>query len=150
MPKLRPLPERAPISSPAVTEVVPQQRPPHGFQKGHKRFGGRGRNQQNVVSRDVRSAIVAGLNAAGGGNMADYVTRVALADHRVGVAMMSLVCPKAIDATVHHEQVLLTVEDLDASLLKAGLPRSSEIFKIDYKNTVIDDEVEEEEIFPKK
>src|SRR6476659_3017264 len=127
MPRLR-----AAKRTPAVTEVVPQQRPPHGFQKGHRRFGGSGRGQQNIVSRDVRSAIVAGLNAAGGGNMADLVTKIALQDHRLAVAMMALVCPKAIDAVVRHEPVLVTVEDLDRSLAAAGLPTSSEVFKLDF------------------
>ncbi len=65
--------------------------------------------------------------------MADFVTKVALADYRLGVAMMSLVCPKAIDATVRHEPVLVTVEDLDRSLVAAGLPTSNEVFKLDYR-----------------
>jgi hypothetical protein len=30
--------------------------------------------------------------------MADLVARIALKDHRLAVAMMALVCPKAIDA----------------------------------------------------
>jgi hypothetical protein len=134
MPRLR-----AAQSTPAVTEVVPQQRPPHGFQKGHKRFGGRQRGQQNITSARVREAIILGLEAAGDGNMADYVTKVALADHRLGVAMMALVCPKAIDATVRHEPVLLTIEDLDRSLAAAGLPGTSEVFKLDFSTGPIEE-----------
>ena len=135
MPRLR-----AAKRTPAVTEVVPQ-RPPHGFQKGHKQFGGRQRGQQNITSARVREAIILGLEAAGDGNMADYVTKVALADHRLGVAMMSLVCPKAIDATVRHEPVLVTVEDLDRSLIASGLPPTRQVFGIDFRgsDTVEDD-----------
>ena len=55
--------------------------------------------------------------------------------------MMALVCPKAIEASIRHEeQVLLSVEDLDRSLVQAGLPKSQEIFRLDYKGTPIDAE----------
>jgi hypothetical protein len=106
-------------------------------------MGGRTKGQQNALSRNVREQIIAGLNAAGGGNMANYVTRVALADHRLGVAMMSLVCPKAIEANIRHEeQVFVSVEDLDRSLTEAGLPPTKEIFALDYGPREQDEEAE--------
>ena len=76
--------------------------------------------------------------------MADYVTRVALADHRLGVAMMALVCPKPLDVTVHHEPVLVSVEDLDRSLNAAGLPSTAEVFKISYDRGPVEDIAEAE------
>ena len=67
--------------------------------------------------------------------MADLVTKIAVQDHRLAVAMLGLVCPKAIDATVRHEQqMLLSVEDLDRSLASVGLPSSREIFQLDYSS----------------
>jgi len=92
------------------------------------------RGQPNVVTRSVREGIIAGLNAAGGvGGVADYVTKVALQDHRLGVAMMSLVVPRQanIDVT-RNEQMLVTIEDLDRSLLASGLPMTREIFALDF------------------
>jgi hypothetical protein len=76
--------------------------------------------------------------------MANLVTRIALQDYRLAVAMMSLVCPKAIDATVRHEQVLLTLEDVDRSLAANGLPASHEIFRISYASDTATEPTEAE------
>jgi hypothetical protein len=47
-----------------------------------------------------------------------------------------LVCPKAIDATVRHEQApLITLKDLNRTLIDAGLPATREVFKLDYHGT---------------
>ena len=112
-------------------------------------MGGRARGQPNVVTRSVREGIIAGLNAAGGvGGVADYVTKVALQDHRLGVAMMSLVVPRQnhVDVT-RSEQVLLTVEDLDRSLIASGLLPTRQVFALDYSSDV-DSEVEVSESSP--
>jgi hypothetical protein len=112
-------------------------------------MGGRTKGQQNVVTRTIREGIIAGLNAARGvGGVADYVAKVALEDYRLGVAMMSLVCSRQahVDVT-RNDEVLLTIEDLDRSLVASGLPKSSEIFKIDYRGTPVP-EAEEAEIVP--
>jgi len=82
--------------------------------------------------------------------MADLVTKIALQDHRLAVAMMALVCPKAIDAVVRHEPVLVTVEDLDRSLAAAGLPTSSEVFKLDFRGPDPVEDVTEAELVESK
>ena len=145
MPRLR-IP-RAHSTSAAVTQDPPDApSDANKFKKGHKKLGGRVSGQPNVVTRSVRESIIAGLNAAGGPQgMAAYVTRVALEDPKLGVAMMALVCPKAIEATVRHEdQVLLSVEQLDESLRQAGLPPSKEIFALDFKGTSVPEPEEAE------
>ncbi len=78
--------------------------------------------------------------------MADYVTKVALADHRLGVAMMALICPRAVDAVVRHEQTLVTVQQLDESLIASGLPPTREIFALDFSRGEDDTEVSEAEV----
>ena len=96
-------------------------------------------------SRSVREGIIAGLNAAGGvGGVADYVTKVALQDHRLGVTMMSLVVPRAVDAVVRNEVQLLTVQQLDESLRQAGLPTTAEVFRLDFRGDPVEDATEAE------
>src|SRR6476659_5059213 len=134
MPKLRPAPEKAPEEYRPSSQVEPRPPREYPFKPGRSKTGGRVRGQPNVVTRSVREGIIAGLNAAGGvGGVADYVTKVALQDHRLGVAMMSLVVPRQanIDVT-RNEQMLVTIEDLDRSLLASGLPMTREIFALDF------------------
>jgi hypothetical protein len=104
-----------------------------------KKLGGRAKGTANLISRSVRESIIEGLARAGGGGpegVVRYVTAAAKADYKYGIALMSLVCPKAIEANIRHEQAtLVTIEDLDIELQKAGLPPSSEIFKVDYKGS---------------
>jgi hypothetical protein len=119
---------------PTAPKRAPEE---YQFQKGHKKRGGRARGEPNVVTRTIRESVVEGINRAGGGGpegVVQYAEQAARKDYRYGIAMLQLVVPKAIEATVRHEeQVLLTVEDLDESLRQAGLPPTKEIFALDYR-----------------
>jgi hypothetical protein len=145
MPRLRTV---SSVRTPLVTELVKPRE--FNFKKGHKRIGGREKGTPNVITRSVREAIIAGLNAAGGPEgMIAYVTRVALEDYRLGVAMMALVCPRQADVTFRSEPVLMSVEDLDRSLIEAGLPPTKQIYGLDFKGTAGPiEEAEEAEILP--
>jgi len=134
MPRLR---ERIPVS----TELVTPKPEPHRFKPGHKRIAGREKGTPNVVTRTIREGIIEGLNRAGGpGGVADYVCRVALEDPKLGVQMMSLVVPRQAHVEVtRNEQALLTVEQLDASLIASGLPPTKEIFALDFARGPIEE-----------
>jgi hypothetical protein len=103
--------------------------------KRPKRGGGRAKGQQNIISRSVRQSILEGINRAGGGGpegVVRYVHAAAKESYRYGIAMLALVTPKAVEAVVRHEEVLLSIEDLDRSLVEAGLPPTREIFHLGY------------------
>ena len=145
MPKLR---TARSVRAPTGTEIVP--RPPHGFQKGHKRIAGREKGTPNVVTRNSREAIVAALNAygrdgAGKQGMIGFCLRLLDEDiGRNGLALLSLITPRQLHAEVtsRNEQVLLTIADLDQDLARRRLPCTQEIFKLDYKgNELADNDV---------
>jgi hypothetical protein len=118
----------------------------HLFKKGRSKTGGRARGEPNVVTRTIREGIIAGLNAAGGvEGVAAYVTRVALEDYRLGVAMMALVTPRQADVTIRNEP-LVTIEDLDRSLIAKGLPPTAEAFRLEYTTIDADEDVTEVEV----
>jgi hypothetical protein len=101
------------------------------------------RGQRNIVTRSIREGIIDGLNAAGGREgVAAYVTKIALEDPKLAVQMMALVVPRAIDATVRHEEPFMTIEQLDESLRQRGLPVSREIFQLNYDRGVDEDPAE--------
>jgi hypothetical protein len=59
--------------------------------------------------------------------------------------MLSLVCPKAIEANITKTEVnFTTIAELDADLQKAGLPPTREIFQLDYRGTAVPDAEEAE------
>ena len=100
----------------------------------------------NVVTRTIREGIIEGLHRAGGvGGVADYVCRVALEDPKLGVQMMALVVPRQAHVEVTRNEVqLLTVQQLDESLRQAGLPTTSEVFRLDYRGDPVEDATEAE------
>ena len=143
MPRLR---ERPKQRIPEGSQLETRPKTPHGFQRGRSKTGGRVRGQQNVVTRTIREGIIDGLNAAGGaGGVADYVTRIALEDPKLAVQMMALVVPRQAHVEVtRNEQVLLTIDQLDESLRRAGLPVSNQIFALDFKGSDPEDVAEAE------
>jgi hypothetical protein len=157
MPRLYPpRAQRAQQSPPSVpTEVVhpdAQRRqlinPTGGKRQKH---GGRTKGRANLITRSVRESIIEGLSRAGGGGpegVVNYVRRVALEDSRLGVAMLSLVAPRQAHVeVVRNEQMLVTIEDLNASLIKAGLPTSREIFALDFCGDAVADVAEAEVVY---
>jgi hypothetical protein len=148
MPKLRSLPERAPTSVPVATELVEQPKNDGKFEKGHKRIGGREKGQQNILPRTTREAIREGLEAAGNtmgpSGIVTYVTQAALADFKFGCALLNMITPKTahLDIT-RHDHTFVSISDLDAELHRQGLPASSEIFKLDYAGTPVEDDTAE-------
>jgi hypothetical protein len=151
MARLRPLPQPQLNTAPAA-KVTNRPRSPHLFKKGDPKpaNAGRARGQPNRVSTSTREAILLGLEIAGNRmgtqGVVSYVVQAALADFRNGIQLLSLVTPKPLDVVVRHEeQVLLTVEDLDRSLVEAGLPPTKEIFALDYRDTA---EIPDEAVAP--
>jgi hypothetical protein len=53
----------------AIAEILPPALPgspgPHGFQKGHAKYGGRKKSSPNRFGGDLREAVVAGIQAVG-------------------------------------------------------------------------------------
>src|SRR5262245_6984410 len=124
MPKLRPtLDTRIPMS----TEVVPPKAP-HRFEKGHKRIAGRERGTPNIITNSAVQSIFQGWSRAGGGGpdgIARYVCEAARKDYKFGIGLLSLLVPKQVHADIHRTEVqLLSIEDVDRSLIASGLPAS--------------------------
>jgi hypothetical protein len=127
------------------------ERPSGGFQKDHRKIGGRARGVPNVVTRSTREAILEGLTIAGNSmgreGIVSYVVAAAKADFRHGIALLSMVTPRHLnaDVTIRNEPVITTIEQLDAELAKAGLPPSREIFAISYKESPAPSDADEAE-----
>ena len=115
-------------------------------------MGGRAKGVPNVVTRSVRASIIEGLAQAGGGGpegVVNYVRKVATENSSLGVALLSLVCPRQAHVEVtRNEQVLLTIEDLDNSLRRAGLPVTAEAFRLDFRGDPAEDATEAEILEP--
>jgi len=150
MPKLRPAPVRTPLATEMV-KPLPQRRE-FNFKKGHKKLGGRECGVPNVITRSTREAILEGLTIAGNSmgrqGIVSYVVAAAKADFRHGIALLSMVTPRHLnaDVTIRNEPVITTVEQLDAELSKAGLPPSGEIFKIDFQGNPTPSDANEAEL----
>jgi hypothetical protein len=144
MPKLRPLPQ--PNTSP-VTNVA-RSRSPNLFQKGHKRVGGRERGTVNVVTREAREAILLGLEIAGNRmgrfGIVSYVVQAALSDYKNGIALLSLITPRQIAASITKTETIRyeSVADIAADLEKMGI-RVPELFAADWVGDPVDAEVVE-------
>ena len=146
MPKLR---EPHQSNTAPATQVVDRPQNAGLFQEGHQRAGGRLKGQQNHVSRSTREAILQGLEIAGNTmgrqGLISYIVAAARADFKYGVAMLGMVTPRTahIDVT-SCEQNFVSIADLDASLVAAGLPATREVFQLDYRSTA--PEAEETEV----
>jgi hypothetical protein len=125
--------------------VKPPRNSPNLFQKGHQRLGGRERGTKNAVTREVREAILLGLEIAGNRlgrfGMVSYIVEAALHDYKNGIAMLSLVTPRQIAATINTKTEISypTLAELNEDLRKRGLKPPPELFVADWLG---DDEVE--------
>jgi hypothetical protein len=149
MPRLRPS-----VRAPSEEENLPVHRPAVRDTKPGEKFPGSGRQKgrANYVTRSTREAILEGLTTAGNSmgreGIVSYVVAAAKADFRHGIALLSMVTPRHLnaDVTIRNEPVITTIEQLDAELAKAGLPPSRDIFKIDYKGTPAPSDADEAEV----
>jgi hypothetical protein len=107
--------------------------------KPGQRFPGSGRQKgrANYTTRLTREAIIEGLSICGGKDgLVGFVVKAIKKDIRNGVTMLGMVTPRQVDAHVTHTEIAFqTVAELDADLVKNGLPKSSEIFRLDFKGT---------------
>jgi hypothetical protein len=151
MAKLRPPGTRVPEG---ITSMPRRNPKDYEFQKGHPRLenAGRARGTPNIIPRSTREAIFQGLaiagNTMGKEGIVSYVVEAALADFKYGIALLSMVTPRHLnaDVTIRNEPVITTIGQLDAELAKAGLPPSGEIFKIDFKGSPAPSDVDEAEV----
>ena len=60
------------------------------------------------------------------------------------IPLLQLVTPKQADVTFRNEAPLLTIEDLDRSLIAAGLPPTRQVFQIQYRSEADEDATETE------
>jgi hypothetical protein len=116
-----------------------------------------GETKHEALTTNVKTAIVTGLSRLGdrlGGNgLTSYVEWLG-EDRIVGTALLKAVLP--FEANVRHQvEQVLTIEQLDASLVARGLPKSTELFarpafELDFKGNIEPEdevvEVEETEI----
>jgi hypothetical protein len=148
MPKLRS------ASLPSEPESPPPNRRAVRDIKRGERWPGSGRKKgrANYVTRSTREAILEGLTIAGNSmgrqGIVSYVVAAAKADFRHGIALLSMVTPRHLnaDVTIRNEPVITTIAQLNAELAKAGLPPSGEIFKIDFKGSPAPSDVDEAEV----
>jgi hypothetical protein len=111
--------------------VTPTQArgPGRRFKKGFK-SGGRKAGTRNHLTTEVKTAIVTGLsrlgNRLGGNGLTSYCEWLG-EDRVVGTALLKAVLPFEANVRTTVEQVM-TLEQLDASLVAKGLPPSAELF----------------------
>ena len=124
------------------------------FRKGKQKTGGRLRGVANVVTTDCRKEILRGLAAYGSDGegtdgIAGLVYAAVKADIRNAIPLLSVVTPKQMHADIHRTEVqLLSIEDLDRSLIASGLPPTDQLFArptfpIDFKGS---DPIEVEDV----
>ena len=149
MPRLRPS-----VRAPSVQENPLVSRPRVQDTKPGERFPGSGRQKgrTNYITRSTREAILEGLTIAGNSmgrqGIVSYVVEAAKADFRHGIALLSMVTPRHLnaDVTIRNDPIITTVAQLDAELAKAGLPPSGEIFKIEYRGQPAPSDADEAEV----
>ena len=162
MPRLNPPRNPKPTSTPSVTELEakladrlgtgaqgpqPGRKREHSFARGRRKSGGRQRGVPNTITKEVRTAIVQGLSElgdAGEDGLVGYVRWLGR-DRAVGAMLLRSVLPlETIRTTVEVQ----TAEQLNASLVAAGLPTMDRLFarsafELDFKGSPIEaDEAE--------
>jgi hypothetical protein len=109
---------------------------PGRFQKGHKKTGGRQKGTPNVVSRDVKQAIIDGLTEFGGPEgLKGFVKKVA--KENISTAAMLLRAVLATDTKINVTKevnfVYPSFEDLQREAELLGLPPETILEVKDYR-----------------
>jgi hypothetical protein len=108
------------------------------FKKGFK-SGGRQKGVRNTMTTEVRRAILEGLAQRGGEDGLVGYVRWLGADRNVGALLLRSVLPLEANVRATVQQVV-SLEQLDASLIASGLPPSDrlfngDVFKLDFRGT---------------
>jgi hypothetical protein len=100
------------------------------FEKRHRKTGGRKKGVQNIMTRELKEAI---LNAAsrhgedgkGLNGIEGYMFMLASEERKVFGTLLRAVLPLQADVVVREEITLKTEEEVKAALLQRGLPEST-------------------------
>jgi hypothetical protein len=136
MPKLRAPPEQR---IPPPTELV-SPKAPHRFEKGHKRLGGRQPGTGNFFSLGIRESILTALSNCGGERgLVGFIEAAVAENTGYGIRLLCALAPRTADVTIRNTPSVTSIAELDEELQRAGLPPTSEIFRLDFKGTPIEE-----------
>ena len=134
-------------SAPGRARANPGRR----YRKGRRKTGGRAPGTPNVMTREVKEAIIEGLSRIGSDGkgkdaIVGYVERIGRQDIKSGAMLLRAILPLQVNANVCTNNITRyeTVEEIDADLAARGLPPMKDLFQIDFKG----DEVADAELVP--
>jgi hypothetical protein len=97
------------------------------FTKGHPKRAGRKKGTRNLVTRELKDAIIAAAEAVGSdgkgkGGLQGYCEFLARKDPKTYGMLLRAVMPLQLNATVRQPDVLKTREQLIAEMQSRGIP----------------------------
>jgi hypothetical protein len=106
------------------------------FEEGHAKQGGRKKGVPNVLSGDVKTAIIeggigSGYNTKGKGGLTGLMKRMADQELRTYSTMVRAVMPMQINTNIRHVKPYMTEAEVLAELKARGLPRQT-MFQLRY------------------
>jgi hypothetical protein len=123
-------------SQPARANVAGKGR----FAKGHKKVGGRKKGVRNVVTRDIREAIVNaairhGEDGEGKGGLEGYLFTLAREDKRAFGGLLRAVMPMQFNASIETSLNVQykSLEEANAEARRLGLPDGRVFELTDYR-----------------
>ena len=109
------------------------------------RGGGRRKGIPNRTTRSSREAIIQALNECDPKDgMVGVIKKLIRKNLDNVIPLLQLVTPKQADVMFRNEAPVLTVEDLDRSLIAAGLPVTRQVFGLDFRGEPVEDATEAE------
>jgi hypothetical protein len=102
---------------------------PGTFQKGHRKFGGRKKGTPNVVTKDLKIAIIEaaerlGSDGKGKDGLVGYLMALAAVDPRTFGALLRALLPLQIAPKYDDPITFRSPEELREKLIKQGCPPS--------------------------
>jgi hypothetical protein len=99
------------------------------YRAGHKKSGGRKKGVQNIMTRELKEAILHaasrhGEDGKGLNGLEGYMFLLASVDRKIFGTLLRAVLPLQADVVVREEVMLKTEGEVKAALLQRGLPES--------------------------
>jgi len=102
---------------------------PGTFQKGHRKFGGRKKGTPNVITKDLKIAIVEaahrlGSDGKGTDGLVGYLMALGAADTRTFASLLRALLPLQIAPETDNVVTFRSADELREKLIAQGVPRS--------------------------